>query len=89
MLFVPLIVLFVTPFVRPLRPGRFLFTYVIPLLPLAIWWDGMVSLLRLYTPPELEALVAHVPGHEAYAWQIGHAREGRGPKLIYLVGVPR
>ena len=32
-----------TPFVRPFRWSRLLFTYVIPLIPLLVLFDGTVS----------------------------------------------
>ncbi|MEZ5362682.1 MAG: hypothetical protein R2748_10195 [Bryobacterales bacterium] len=46
---VPLFVLLMTPFIRPFRWSRLFWTYVIPVLPLAIFWDGVVSYLRAYT----------------------------------------
>ena len=45
-LFSPLLVLALTPFVRPFRFSRLLFTYLVPLVPLIVWWDGVVSHLR-------------------------------------------
>ena len=47
---VPLAVLAMMPFARPFRWGYFAFTYLIPLMPLIVWWDGMVSMLRIYSP---------------------------------------
>ena len=78
--------LVMTPFVRPFRWSRLLFTYLIPLIPLLVLFDGTVSMLRIYQPDELRALVAGVPGHESYTWDIGEA-PGVGP--IHLVGTPR
>ncbi|MEN8184055.1 MAG: hypothetical protein ABFS46_16125 [Myxococcota bacterium] len=51
-----LLVLLLTPAIRPFSWRRLLFTYLLPALPLAIWWDGLVSNLRAYTPHELEAM---------------------------------
>jgi len=33
---------------------QILFTYVVPILPLLIFWDGLVSQLRTYSVQELE-----------------------------------
>lgn len=54
--FIPLMVLLVMPFVRPVRLHWLLLTYVVPVLPWAIAWDGLVSHLRCRTTDELEAL---------------------------------
>nr|MCU0625851.1 hypothetical protein [Gemmatimonadaceae bacterium] len=44
----PWAVLLATPFIRPFRWRRLLWTYVVPLVPLTCWWDGIVSALRAY-----------------------------------------
>ena len=44
------IVLLVTPLIRPFTLSRILWTYLLPLVPLTCWWDGIVSQLRAYTP---------------------------------------
>ena len=45
-LFTPFYVALATPFIRPFRWERLLFTYVIPLIPLTCWWDGLISAWR-------------------------------------------
>jgi len=85
----PAILLF-TPFVRPFRWSRLFFTYLIPLIPLLVLFDGTVSMLRVYMADELRELVQTVPGHENFVWDIGAISVGgipTGPG--YLVGVPR
>lgn len=84
----PLIVLLVTPFIRPFRWSRLLLTYLLPAVPLMVLWDGLVSCLRSYTVAELRALAAAAPGSASYEWQIGVARGGAAP-IIYLIGLPR
>jgi hypothetical protein len=85
MIFSPLTVIFTTPFIRPFRIGRIVFTYLIPVVPLFILWDGIVSALRTYSVKEMEELVAQVTGNEAYEWKIG--RQQSGPAMIpYLIG---
>lgn len=70
MLGIVLAALVVTPLVtlaiRPFRWSRLLFTYLVPVVPLLVLWDGLVSCLRVYSPPELEELVA---GLDADGWR--------------------
>lgn len=88
MLFSPLSVLIATPFIRPFRWGRLLFTYLIPLVPLFVLWDGVVSSLRTYSVPEMEALIAGVEGKDRYNWDVGRRRAGPGA-ILYLIGSPK
>lgn len=89
-LIVPLIVLFVTPLIRPFRLGRLLFTYLIPVLPLAIGFDGIVSCLRVYSPDELRKLVAMADAVGQYDWEIGEDKVEKHPATItYLIGTPK
>lgn len=84
----PLVVLAVTPFLRPFRWPFLLWTYVVPVFPLLVAFDGMVSALRTYSPDELKALVAGLrdPG---YRWDIGQLRLGAAPAhATYLIGYP-
>ena len=87
MVFVPILVLLATPFIRPFRWERLLFTYLIPLVPLTCFWDGFVSQLRAYTPPELQDLAAGL-GDVGYDWKAGKV-PGPPPHLTYLVGLPK
>lgn len=85
---VGLVVVFIaTPFVKPFRFSRLLFTYLIPLMPLCVLWDGLVSCLRAYSPDELRALVSQLDD-TTYEWDIGHLPLGPG-KATYLIGTPR
>lgn len=84
----PMVVLLVTPFIRPFRWSRLAWTYLLPLIPLTVLWDGLVSCLRSYTVDEIRTLVSRVPAADTYAWHIG-TLPGAGPAVItYLVGVP-
>ena len=86
MLFLPLMVLGYTPFIRPFRWSRLLWTYLVPVVPLAVWFDGTVSCLRTYTPEELGNLVKDLAGYE---WEIGTVRSAPLPsRVTYVVGVP-
>jgi hypothetical protein len=70
---------------------RFLMTYVIPVAPVVILWDGLVSVLRTYTPQELRELADSV-GATGYEWEAGRF-DVPGPfgvlmPTIFLVGFP-
>lgn len=77
---IPLFVLLLMPRARP-SFAAIMLTYVVPVLPLIIAWDGFVSCLRTYTPRELEAIAE---GLEAFRWEAGYAKGA-----TYLVGMPR
>lgn len=85
----PLLALVAAPVIPPFRWSRLLWTYVLPGLPVLVAWDGLVSCLRTYTPSELRALIASVPGSDTYIWQVGEERNP-GPLLpvTYLIGSP-
>jgi hypothetical protein len=88
MLTLPLLALLLTPFIRPWRPARFFWTYVIPAIPAVLCHDGIVSCVRTYEPGELLALAAALHG-PAYKWQTGRVRSPLSPVgVTYLVGVP-
>ena len=89
LLFTPLYVLLATPFIRPFRWRRLLWTYLLPLVPLTCLWDGVVSQLRAYTLAELEALAAAVAPDD-YTWRAGSVPIGATPgRLTFLWGHPR
>lgn len=87
MIFSPLNVLFVTPFIRPFSVGRIIFTYLVPLVPLFVMLDGILSALRTYTVPEMEELVSRVKGKEHYSWKIGKVKSGPAT-ILHLIGTP-
>ena len=86
--FSPISVLLTTPFIKPFKIGRIVFTYLIPLVPLMVWWDGLVSSLRTYSVKEMEELVAQVDGNESYDWDIGRLRNKLGVNM-YLLGTKK
>lgn len=84
----PVVALLVTPFVRPFRLERLFWTYVLPVVPLGVFWDGLVSCLRTYTVVELKEITASI-GVKDYAWEIGRARvTGTPAQVTYLAGYP-
>lgn len=86
---VPLLVLLDTPRLKPRRMMRFIFTYLIPLLPVAIAYDGIVSSLRSYTISELIEIAEQADTEGNYEWECGYDRENRVTAITYLIGYPR
>jgi hypothetical protein len=88
MLLVPIMVLLMTPFIRPFRWSRLLWTYPLPVLPLVALFDGLVSCLRTYSVEDLRDLTAGL-GRNGYRWEIGAVKTNAGLVTItYLIGVP-
>ncbi|MBD0851499.1 class I SAM-dependent methyltransferase [Maribacter arenosus] len=83
-----IMVLFMTPFVKPLTCRQIVFTYLIPIIPICYAWDGQASLPRMYTLKDLELLLDGL-GSENYRWEKGHAKKQNGKKQgTYLLGLP-
>ncbi|MFI5316185.1 MAG: class I SAM-dependent methyltransferase [Myxococcota bacterium] len=84
-----LFVMILTPGIRPVRVSRLVFTYLVPLIPLLVTFDGVVSCLRSYTVDEFGAFAAEGAG-DGYEWQIGESRYPGFPiPVTYAIGVPR
>jgi hypothetical protein len=87
----PLNTLLVTPFIRPLTLAQLFLTYVVPVIPLIMGFDGLVSARRTYSPRELQELVAGLDAPD-YKWEVGLVSpRGWGwlpLKFPYLMGTP-
>jgi hypothetical protein len=89
MLLVPVAVWLMTPAIRPFRWSRLFWTYVVPVVPVVILFDGIVSSLRIYTPDEMAAMAREVDA-DGYDWEAGIEHPAGSPIPIpYLIGVPR
>lgn len=88
MIFSPLTVLFTTPFIRPFKLGRIIFTYLIPIVPLFVLWDGIVSSLRTYSVEEMESLISEIDNKESYNWEVKRVKSGPSV-ILYLIGTPK
>jgi hypothetical protein len=80
----PLAGLLTAPFARPLRISRLFWTYIIPVIPFVLFFDGVVSCLRAYSQKELSLLAAQVKA-ENYVWEIGEQSGGLAP-VTFLIG---
>ncbi len=76
-----------TPWIRPFRWSRLLWTYLLPIIPLVLLFDGIVSCLRTYCPQELREMVAKLSATQ-YLWEIGEHSTGKAA-ITYLIGYPR
>jgi hypothetical protein len=89
MLLVPLAVWVLTPVIRPFRWSRLFWTYVVPVVPAAMIFDGIVSCLRIYTPEEMKAMAVEAGGN-AFDWEAGiDYPPGSVIAIPYLIGTPR
>ncbi len=84
-----LLTLVLTFRVRPLTVFQLIFTYLIPVVPLFIAWDGAVSNARTYTQQDLQELLSQIDS-SGYHWEIGTTTSRALPgKMSYILGVPR
>ncbi len=97
MLLSPLYLLLAMPFIKPFDWRKIFWTYIIPLVPLAAFWDGVASNMRTYSPQELRGLVKDIEV-EGYSWEIGRIRgtwdlgriHGKGlHQITFLFGYPK
>jgi hypothetical protein len=75
------------PWIRPFRWSRLLWTYLVPIIPLVLLFDGVVSCLRTYRPGELRTMVGKLEASD-YRWEIGEQGRGKTP-ITYLIGYPQ
>ena len=88
MLLSPISVLLTTPFIKPFSLLRLLFTYIIPIIPIIVLWDGVVSSLRTYSVDEMQQLIKSVENNENFDWHIEKKKAKMG-FVIYTIGIPK
>ena len=84
--FIPLLVFLLMPLVRPVRLSWLLLTYLVPVLPWTIQWDGWVIHWRTYSLAEQAELVAPLQ-RDGWSWTMGQEKVGPG-KVTWLLGRP-
>ncbi len=88
--FHPVAFLLFTPFIKPFSVKRLLFTYLLPIVPFCTIWDGIASVLRLYTPDEMLQLSNQTKNSECfYHWNAGFISNRIGIRIAYLMGIPK
>lgn len=88
--FLTLAVLLAAPFQRNPLPRyllRLALTYVVPVLPFMMFFDSVVSFLRMYGRAELRRMVDGLDRTESFTWTIGVEPGFTGAQ--YLIGIPR
>ena len=74
------------PFIRPFRFSRLFWTYVLPVIPFILFYDGVISSLRAYSTTQLREMIAALHA-DGYVWEVGE--EPRGFFTVtYLLGYP-
>ena len=75
---------------RPVKLSGILLTYLIPVIPFVVTFDGIVSCLRTYSPSELLAMVNYAE-FAGFEWKAGLVKKGAasGFPITYLIGVPK
>ena len=66
---------------------KFLFLYLIPIVPLMIIWDGLVSCLRAYSKSQMKELTNAIQQRN-YTWVIGSTFKFPN-KINYIIGYPK
>ncbi len=84
---VPPAIFLLTPFFTPFKFSRLVFTYLIPIIPICIIWDGIVSITRLYKPKELLQMSSEIEAKN-YHWKAGKRKNRIGMSVTYLLGYP-
>lgn len=78
--------LITAPFIRPFRLSRLFWTYILPVIPFVLFYDGVISSLRAYSIRQLREMIASVHA-DGYVWEVGE--EPRGfVTVTYLLGYP-
>jgi len=84
----PIVLLALMPFVRPFRWSFLVFTYLIPVIPLSLLWDVIVSFLRVYSVEDMQKMTEDLRAPD-YAWEVGRIQARGVPGgLPYLIGQP-
>ena len=86
----PFIAMLRTPKIGPMSFSRFTLTYLLPVAPAVVAWDGVVSSLRSYTVAELREMASSV-GSDDYEWeagQVSYPTSFAHFSFTYLIGVP-
>ncbi len=85
---VPIAALLLAPFLRPFRWSRLFWTYLLPVVPIVLYVDGVISCMRTYSPAELSRLTAELSA-SGYHWEAGKEPGRLIPiSITYLVGYP-
>lgn len=85
LLFHPILIWTLTPFIKPFSVKRLIFTYIIPLVVFFTVWDGVVSYLKLHSKQTLMMITDEIKT-PSYNWEIIEMSNRFGIKIIGLIG---
>lgn len=74
-------------FLMKARPTWWLFTWLLPVIPIVVAWDALVSHLRSYSAGELLEMTKEIGS--GYAWEASKLRAPRGFDVTCLIGCPQ
>lgn len=83
---VPLLAIRNALLARPRRFRRLFWSCIVPVVPLILWIDGVLSCLRSYSQDDMRELTRGLTAPD-YQWQIGEERSGL-VTIAYLIGTP-
>jgi hypothetical protein len=85
---VPILALVLALVVRPFRWSRLIWSYLIPVVPFVLFFDGIVSCLRTYSAQELSELTGGLSS-SGYTWETGREKKMlMSLPVTYLIGYP-
>lgn len=73
------------PFLKTFTLKTFLFTYLIPVIPFCVVWDGWISVLKVYRKVDVKKMVSIADQDKKYTWEIGLEKHKFG-KVSYIIG---
>lgn len=78
----------INPFIsKQDRLLKALFTFLVPAIPLMAAWDGLVSVVRMYTREDFAALTANIDA--PYQWEFRQVNGGWGSTMCIFMGRPK
>lgn len=67
---------------------KFFFTFFIPLIPMCLLWDGLISMIRMYDEDAFMDIVDSLPNNGAYQWHYAEVRVPLGGTVSVFTGRP-
>lgn len=85
-----ILVLIITLFIRPISLKQLFLTYIVPIIPVVLLFDGIVSCFRSYTLNELKNMVSKLNA-DNYTWEINEifSLANMASPITYVIGIPK
>jgi hypothetical protein len=76
-------------FARKMRGLKFLFTFLVPLIPMCLLWDGLISMIRMYDERGFQEIVDSLPkSKQDYKWHYVEVPVPLGGTASVFMGRP-